>query len=289
MNTSVLTLVRNRRSNLENLMRGLRQSKVLPRELVIVYMNEKPYADLPELPFPVRPVSIANDDPRDKTPLALSRNAAARHASEELLLFLDVDCIPHPDLIGEMIRWQRERPGLLMGDIRYLPEMNLGKWTYADLDRYGKAHPVRPVVAPGEYLPEQNYTLFWSLCFSIRREEFFATGGFDEDYIGYGAEDTDFAFRAQQQEIPFGIIGARAYHQYHHVYRPPLHNLRSIVKNANTFHQKWNRWAMEKWLGEFVKSGHVAWEETSAAPARILREPTEEEIAANRKTDGRGF
>ena len=289
MKTSVLTLVRNRKTNLVNLMRGLQQSRVQPAELVIVHMNEAPYEELPELPFPVKQVAIESEDPNDRTPLAHSRNTAARNASHELLLFLDVDCIPHPDLVGEMERVQQSNPSLLMGDIRYLPEMSLGKWTYSDLDHYGEAHPARPQVGEGEVLPMENYTLFWSLCFSMYRREFDRMGGFDEDYVGYGAEDTDFAFRARTHDIPFAIVGAKAYHQYHHVYRPPLHNFRSIVKNANTFQQKWDRWAMEKWLGEFVESGHVAWEEASKAPAQILREPTEAEILANRKTDGRGF
>ena len=60
-------------------------------------------------------------------------------------------------------------------------------------------------------------------------------GGFDASYTGYGAEDTDFAFTAKEQGIDFYLSQARAYHQQHTVYRPPLNHLSSIVANANRF------------------------------------------------------
>ena len=287
MKTSVLTIVRNRRGNLENLMRGLLRTRVLPEELVIVHMNQETYADLPMMPFPVRQVQLS--DP-DVTPLAKARNLAARVAQSELLLFLDVDCIPHPELVGEMIDRQGQRPGLLMGEIRYLSENALSEdWTLKQLEAAGEPHPARPRVAPGDLLPMDNYTLFWSLCFSIPRKTFYKIGGFDEDYRGYGAEDTDFAFRAERAGVPFAIVGAKAYHQYHHVYRPPLNNFESIVANANVFREKWNRWAMENWLGHFCENGYIAWCEEDIRPIQVLRRPTDQEIARVRRTDGRGF
>lgn len=289
MTVSVLTLVRNRRSNLENLMIGLRRSSVLPEELVIVHMNEDPYTELPPLPFPVNQVRLTTEG-ADKIPLAKARNLAANTARGQLLLFLDVDCIPHPDLVREMLERQQQRPGLLMGEIRYLPEHALQRgWTLDDLERTGVPHPARPRVELGDLLPMDNYTLFWSLCFSMPRNVFLNIGGFDEDYRGYGAEDTDFAFRAERAGVPFAIVGAKGYHQYHHVYRPPLNNFDSIVNNANVFRRKWNRWAMESWLEQFTERGYIDWREERTIPIEVQRVPSAREIEATRQFAGKGW
>lgn len=40
-----------------------------------------------------------------------------------------------------------------------------------------------------------DVSLFWSLSFAVTAREFTVIGGFDEDYLGYGAEDTDVGQR----------------------------------------------------------------------------------------------
>ena len=75
----------------------------------------------------------------------------------------------------------------------------------------------------------------WSLCFAIGRTQFEKIGGFDTHYVGYGAEDTDFAFMARELNIEFYLTCDVIYHQQHSVYRPPLNHLSSIVVNANAF------------------------------------------------------
>lgn len=287
MNFSVLTLVRNRRSQLENLLRGLRFSTVTPRELVIVFMNESPYDNLPELDFPVRHVELTN--PQVSIPLAEARNLAARHATSEWLLFLDVDCVPAPDLLAVMQRYQQQESQLLMGDIRYLPKgATTGKWDIDELYERGVPHPERPGVARNEYFQPDSYTLFWSLCFSIAKKDFNRLGGFDETYLGYGGEDTDFAFMADRAGIKFGICGGLAYHQYHDVHRPPLNNFKYIVHNAQVFRRKWNRWAMENWLAEFADHQLIDWQEEDEK-ITVHRQPTPYEVAATLQQTAQGY
>ena len=92
MTISVCTLAHGRDGHLTNLVRALDRSSIPPDELVIAVMQDEPYV-LPETRFPIRQLMIEAGD----IPLAEARNTAARAARGQLLVFLDVDCIPHPN------------------------------------------------------------------------------------------------------------------------------------------------------------------------------------------------
>ncbi len=99
---SVLTLTRDRTPHLRNLLKGLVRSSRWPDECVIVHMNE-PVAPLTppggDWPFACRHYSYSHPDAA--LPLAQARNFAASKAKGDLLLFLDVDCIPAKSMIAD--------------------------------------------------------------------------------------------------------------------------------------------------------------------------------------------
>ena len=97
---------------------------------------------------------------------------------------------------------------------------------------------------------------------------------FDTQYIGYGAEDTDFAFTARQLDIAFYLTADVVYHQQHSVYRPPLNHLDSIIINANRLYAKWQHWPMEGWLKQFSDMGLISWTTEQTVSIVILREPS---------------
>ena len=274
---SVLTLVHRRPEPLKNLILGLNQSTRLPSELVIVYMNEPEEYSLPPAPFPVRAVHVSSTT--TSIPLAQARNAAVTHAQHDELVFLDVDCIPEQDMLTRYREAMAQFSGLLMGEVCYLPpQRTTTPWTYESLRKQAVRHPNRPVVQPLVQW-ESRYELFWTLNFALSRRVFEQLGGLDEHYQGYGAEDTDFAFTARQCHVPFALCTARAYHQHHPVYRPPLQHFTDIVTNARYFYQKWHRWPMEGWLEAFQEMQLIRWNSEKSTLA-VVREPTEEEIAS---------
>ncbi len=271
---SILTIVRNRGAHFDNLVEGLRRSSRRPAELVVVDMSDTALP-CPTTDFPVTMVRLETDG----LPLAQARNRAVAASTGERLVFLDVDCIPLRTCIATLDDGLHEHDALLCADIRYLgPNDARGTWTEDDLLAAGVSHPVRDFPMSG-VRREPNPGLFWSLAFAIRRARFDALGGFDERFSGYGAEDTDFGFRADAADVPLLFVGgAIACHQHHATYDPPLQHFADIVRNARQFHTIWEIWPMHGWLDAFADMGLVA---RDADTLSIIRPPTSQEIAAS--------
>ena len=274
---SLLTLVHRRPRHLENLLIGLQASTRLPDELIVIYMNEPKDYPLPHTDFPIRSVHLRSNN--TKIPLAQARNLAVSRAHYDLLIFLDVDCIPEQSLVARYAEAANHSSGLMMGEVRYLPSgATEPSWTFDQLNTTAVPHPARPAVHQ-RVQPEDRYELFWTLNFAIHRSTFKLLEGFDEHYQGYGAEDTDFAFTARDKGVSFALCQAGCFHQHHSVYRPPLQHFADIVANAQRFYHKWRRWPMEGWLGAFQAMGLITWR-ADLPTLVICRPPSSDEIAA---------
>lgn len=273
---SVLTLVKNRAGHLRQLVEGLRRSGLAPDELIVVDMGSAIPVAVDPLPWSVTILTLD----ADALPLAAARNLAASHARCNALLFLDVDCIPGGGLVAAMRAALEEQDALICAEIRYLgPQDARSTWTENDLYARGERHPVRDFPATG-LRAEPNPGLFWSLAFGIRAARFQALRGFDERFTGYGAEDTDFGFRASAASLPLLFLGGTAaYHQHHEGFDPPLQHFADIIRNARTFYGIWGRWPMEGWLAAFARMGLIDWGEMRLD---LIRHPTVEERDAAR-------
>ena len=283
MKTSVLTLVRGRHAHLINLMHGLNAQLSPPDELIIAWMQTDIDEDLPATDFPVRHIRVAGSD----LPLARARNFAAECARHEGLIFLDVDCIPAPELVRCYREALANQAGLFMGEVRYLPAGAVrvdppGTLDFERLNRLGEIHPARPALGSDAPIPEGDPGQLWGLSFALRRSDHERAGGFDEAYEGYGGEETDYAWRLAAAGVDFyWLAGARAWHQHHPLYRPPYPHFDAIVANARRFHARWGRWCMDYWLGMFRDAGLVEWS-PSARDIVVLRQPTPAEIDSAR-------
>lgn len=282
MSISVLTLVKNRAEHLENLVEGLVRSGQHPDELVIVDMSDAPVA-IVSTPFPSRLIRLETTG----LPLARARNLAARHATSDHLLFLDVDCIPMADLVRSMDAELRSQDALICAEVRYLrPDAVKPSWSERELMGLSQPHPARQFPSRG-LRQEANAGLFWSLAFGLRQTTFAKLGGFDESFTGYGAEDTDFGFRSRDNHTPLMFMGGSgAFHQHHGVYDPPLQHFDDILRNASLFHRKWGVWPMTGWLNAFEGLGLIRRE---ADKVTRVRSPKPDEIEAAKRDDATSF
>ncbi len=259
---SIITLVNGREKALQNFITGILLGDEKPDELVIVFMNELPYS-LPQTSFPVKTVILNSEE---QIPLAKARNLGAKNAQYENLVFLDVDCIPDIGLLALYKNMDEEK--LHSGVVRYLSKTAT---EHIDFERLFEMSLPDAIRSSLDAIP---YELFWSLNFACNRKVFNKIGGFNEEFTGYGGEDTDFAFRARDANIQIEKSGATAFHQYHDSYQPPLNHFSAIVKNAKLFHSIWNKWPMEGWLIQFESLGLISW----GKEITVIRDPKLQEV-----------
>lgn len=269
----VVTAVAGRHDHLRRQHTALAASTLAPHVVVVVAMGDdgvRPVVDAGRPAARTVVVELADmEEPGARLPLARARNAGAEAAfahGAELLVFLDVDCLPHAELLERYASAAREHdPALLCGPVAYLAPPP------PDADGYDAAtlaaavpHPARPAPPPGVLERTDDVELFWSLSFAVGSEAWRRIGGFDESYTGYGAEDTDLGQRARRAGVPMWWVGgALAYHQWHPVSDPPVEHLHDIVRNANLFAQRWGWVPMQGWLQEFRRLGLADGDDTS--------------------------
>ena len=202
-------------------------------------------------------------DPRG-LPLSAARNLGVEQAlsgGAEVVVLLDVDCVAGPDTLRRYTHAaQSTSAALLCGPVTYLPEGVVPPPTPTGLGRHRHPHDARPDPAGGQLQRSGDVDLFWSLSAAFTPATWSRLGGFCEDYVGYGGEDTDLGRVARQVGVDLVWVGgADAYHQHHPVSSPPVEHLDAIVRNARLFHARWGEWPMTGWLAAFAERGLVTW------------------------------
>jgi len=271
--TAVITIVAGRHRHLSAQQLALAAGQLRPDLIVVVAMGDPGVRSVVDVgPFVERASAnrvmieaLAVPD-QGQLPLARARNVGAARAMREgaeLLVFLDVDCLPSATLMSRYeeaarrVTRRKDEPQLLCGPVAYLPPLRGGRTSY-DAASLAEAvpHRARPTPTDGVIEPAEDMRLFWSLSFAVTPEDWKRCGGFDEGYTGYGGEDTDFAQRAGVAGGRLSWVGgATAFHQWHPVSDPPIEHLYDIVRNANRFHSRWGRFPMEGWLEAFEAEG----------------------------------
>ena len=262
MRVAVATLARGRALHLQRQALAVSRLRPAPSAYVVLALDER-------RPDPPGATVLHRPLPSDASiRLGAARNEMIAAAAEraDLVVCLDVDCLPAPDLLRRLSSAAAETRGrdLLAGPVGRLaptPRQRLAA-TPAERRRARDAtrRGPRPVAPAGRLVREPRMELFWSLSFAVTPETHARIGGFDERYEGYGAEDTDYGFRAREAGV--GLVwvgGAWTYHQHHPVSTPPREHLDDIVSNSRRFHQRWGRWPMEGWLHAFARAGLVRW------------------------------
>ncbi len=125
---------------------------------------------------------------------AAARNHGARAAAGDLLLFLDADVVPQPDLVARVRTILGRRPELAAvigsyddrpGDPRFLSQYRNLLHHY--VHQHGRAEA----------------STFWGACGAVRRAVFEAVDGFDEGFGAPSVEDIE--------------LGGRIRHAGHHI------------------------------------------------------------------------
>ena len=251
---AVVTIAHGRHDHLAAQERSLEAGR-RPDHRIVVAMDDPALAEV----VPGATVVSIEADPLG-LPLAAARNLgaeAALDAGAGVLVFLDVDCLASPALVADYANAVTTSPGRIWcGPVTYLPPAPDGY--PSDLAAWDDPHPARPAPAVGERIEGGDPDLFWSLSFALHRKAWIRIGGFAEEFVVYGGEDTDFGHRAVARGVALGWTGgARAYHQPPPVESPPVSHLDDILRNGAIYARRWGRWPMTGWLEEFERRGLV--------------------------------
>jgi len=264
---SIVTIIKERRKQLANLLESVKASTILPYDIQVVCMDDLDIFDIPE----GLNVSVHLMNGPHQLPLAAARNMGITATKTENVIFIDVDCLVSPTLFASLLM-ALQAENIIAAYPLYLP-MVPDTGSYTKLEPQAVPHPSREQIPIGQPV---DHLLFWSLIFAIKKETFKNIGGFDESFIGYGAEDTDFAMMFHKAGVEQIFVRDYVLHQYHDKYDPPLNYFDSIIENASRYKQKWDVLPMQRWLKAFEEMGLIRIDENDNIT--VIQKPTESHI-----------
>ena len=236
MKISVVTTIYNRPDHLRLLAAALAAQTRVPDELVVADAGSDAVTTaamgrwLPACGIPSTVVRQEKDGYR----LAAARNQAIRAATGDLLLFMDCDLVPLPDAVAVHQR-NADRGRLLCGNRALLdeaatralfaavPAPSEADWELAWRSADGRERQeaaklfARHAALRRWHLARPHKPKLIGCHFSLFREDVERVNGFDENFVGWGYEDDDFARRLYQSGVePRSVIEeARAMHLWH--------------------------------------------------------------------------
>ncbi len=142
-----------------------------------------------------------------------ARNLGARHSAADVLVFIDADCIPDPDLVRRHAQWHRHADNLVViGSRQHLDTSSVDRNDLISGEaglrqRVVDAAPDGSALVPDDFrrvfyrrtaglrLGDEAFRSLVSSNFSVRADLFLETGGFAEDFDRWGGEDTELGWR----------------------------------------------------------------------------------------------
>jgi len=211
---SVIIPSYNRRATLEMVLRGLEQ-QTLPSDsfevIVVLDGSTDDSAAMLERRQASGRLTYLRWHWQPNSGQAAARNTGVSLAQARVVLFLDNDIVPEPDLLAAHLRWHTQNTSLaVLGDCRIVHEppaslCHLGMWAWWE-DLYHRRG------LPGR---QPGYRDFCAGNVSLRREDFLRVGGFDADFRGYGGEDYELGYRLLRAGVRLVADRRAQAHHYH--------------------------------------------------------------------------
>jgi glycosyltransferase involved in cell wall biosynthesis len=181
---------------------------------------------------------------------AMCRNKAVSKAKNEYLIFLDGDCVPLPHFVGNHARLA-ERRWFVAGNRILLNESftkevlnkqlaieqwKANRWLIARLFAKCNRIPTRYDMPLGNLrkLSPQKWQGVKTCNLGVWRDDFIAVNGLDENYVGWGLEDSDLIVRLQRHGVKrkLGKFSVEVLHLWH-----PNNDRTNLSNNEKQFSQ----------------------------------------------------
>jgi glycosyltransferase involved in cell wall biosynthesis len=276
LKASVIIPVRNRSAILVESLRTIARQSCRAADYEVVVIDDGSTDDVAERLHGNRyPFTVIYDriEPIAKFCPARPRNRGLSLARGDIAILLDVDMICSPQLVGRHIAAHRdeERPKAVIGYtygfpadpvertpevmkppaphllLKALPDLlkrDNRRWRDSREDIYVSSADLVDYPMP--------WQVFWTNNVSIPRKLALDIGGFDEEFVGWGIEDIEFAFRLFQRGVSFALCrdawGIHYPHPNDHQDRRPIEmeqNCRRLIRKHPNFMLEVSTWAWE--------------------------------------------
>lgn len=196
---SVVVPTFNRLEQLRRMLAGLAGQRELDVDLEVVVVSDgstdgtHEYLTSAEVPRPVVAIHGANAGP------AGARNHGLRAATGDLVVFIDDDVVPAPDMIAAHVRRHRSAPDdceVVIGPMSTPADDNLSPWCRWEQDTLHKQYDA---MARGDWTATARQ--FYTANASVARRHVLDAGGFDESFRR--AEDVELAYRLADRGLRF--------------------------------------------------------------------------------------
>ncbi|HMJ11304.1 MAG TPA: glycosyltransferase family A protein [Polyangiaceae bacterium] len=194
---SIVTPTFNRHERLGRVLLALEQQTIARERFEVVVVDDGSTDGTAEwlagraYTFPLRLLRQQNSGP------AKARNAGVQAATSDLILFLDDDVVPVPELVAEHLSSHADpqTPAVVMGPLASLPHYAQPwvAWEQAQVEKQYVA------MQRGDYEP--SFRQFWTGNASVARQHLLAAGLFNAEHKR--GEDIELGFRLFERGLKF--------------------------------------------------------------------------------------
>lgn len=237
LSVAVVIPAYNRPEPLRRTLAGLSAQRGYPASLISVVVADDGSQETADLAEAVEEAAVRLRvtmvrQERDGYGAGRARNLGAAAARADILLFVDADCLPDPELVAGHMAWHHRADNLVViGSRHHIDATDLTVEDIAagavDLRRLAKGGPAPDdAMAPEDWRAtfyrrtadlrrgnEAFRALLTGNC-SLPRDRFLGVGGFSSDFRRWGGEDTELGWRLFAAGMFFvPANGAAIYHQ----------------------------------------------------------------------------
>jgi len=229
---------------LELVLKSVRSQTILPDEVIIA--DDGSGEETRELVkkfqenFPIPLVHSWQED--DGFRAAQSRNKAIAKASSEYIVLIDGDMILHKDFIKDHIN-NAKKNYFIQGGRVLLEKNNTSNFSFFSQDLQNRKNTIHSDILAKIFSTKQDTLKGIKTCnMSFFKDDCIRVNGFNEDFEGWGREDSEFVVRLfnndiHRQTIKFNCI---AYHIWHDENtRESLQRNDQILENTIKNKLKW--------------------------------------------------
>lgn len=256
----------NRKEQLETILYYLdNQTNVNRHDFEVVVCDFSTDFDVELIVSPYKSLNITCLKVREKFNISKARNIGFESSKGNLITFLDVDIIIMSGFVSQVISKYEKMDKFIVFYYIYGVFQKKGSQLYHEIksltpekftnDWCKERNELRDVREAIFHMSDYErdrvpapWAFGWSGAFSIDRESFIESGGFDESFLGWGAEDIDLVYRVLNNNIKYYFDSEIS------VLHVPHETNKSLNMQTNTL----NKELMFKKYGTIEMEVHIA-------------------------------